>query len=204
MQYKIPQNIGIEDKIVGPFSLRQLIIVAAGGGISYVIFVLASGTYELNVLEYIVIALPFILSLAIALIKINNITFTKFILLALEFAIKPKRRLWDHRGISPLVAPNLKEEELLPKSREQPKKTLQKKINLKDLSRILDSAGFRDTEITHQDMDNAQDEDLITEAFFGHKRSESETQNMYWRTKASQKKRLDILSKIQANPTISK
>ena len=45
LQYKIPQDIGIEDKIVGPFSLRQLLIVAVGGGISYAIFAISSRLY---------------------------------------------------------------------------------------------------------------------------------------------------------------
>lgn len=203
LQYKIPQNIGIEDKIVGPFSLRQLIIVAAGCGISYVLFAITSKLYELNVLEYIIIAIPAIIAIAAALVKINNITLPKFVLLSLEFAIKPKRRMWDHRGISALVAPDLTNKQTAATT---PIKTEDKEdkknVNLRDLTKVLDSGGFDHIEdIEHKDIDKVQDDDLVTQAFFGHKKDKSETNNMYWRTKESQKKRLDILAKMPKTKT---
>lgn len=197
LQYKIPRDIGIADKIVGPFSLKQLIIVAVGGGLSYVIFTIASRLYELNILEYVIIAIPLMLSLAVALIKVNNVTFTKFVLLFLEFSIKPKRRMWDHRGIVSITDPNLTDKTKSDsRSGLKNTKTVQKKVNLKDLSRLLDSGGVKSENIVHHDMDGANDDDLVTQAFFGHKRGQSKTQNMYWRTKESQKKRLDLLAKM--------
>jgi len=38
MDFKVPQNIEIEDKIFGPFSLRQFFYVTGGIGISYVLW----------------------------------------------------------------------------------------------------------------------------------------------------------------------
>ena len=32
---KIPQNVNIEDRIIGPVTLRHLILLMLGGGISY-------------------------------------------------------------------------------------------------------------------------------------------------------------------------
>ncbi|MBN1258322.1 PrgI family protein [Candidatus Peregrinibacteria bacterium] len=196
LQYKIPQNVGIEDKIVGPLSLRQLIIIAVGGGISYVLFALLNKLYELNILEYIVIVIPALISVAAALIKINDITFTRFLLLALEFAIKPKKRIWDHRGIAPLVAPDIFD--LKPQESQASKEEKEKKpVNLDELSRILDSGGLKDVKAAgSEDMDKAGDEDLVTQAFFGKKKSE--TDNMYFRANKYEtaKKRLDILAKL--------
>ncbi|MBU1934743.1 PrgI family protein, partial [Patescibacteria group bacterium] len=204
MQYKIPQNIGVEDRIVGPFTLKQLIIVAVGGGISYVLFTITSKIYELNVLEYVIIAFPALIALAAALIKINNIPFTKFVLLTLEYAIKPKKRLWDHRGIAPLVAPDLTETKVKTEAVATDEKT-KESVNLDDLTKVLDSGGFDHVEdVKHKDIDTAEDEDLVTEAFFGHKAKESPTENMYWRTKESQKKRLDMLAKMPATKTKKK
>lgn len=206
LQYKIPQNVGIEDKIVGPFSLRQLIIVAVGAGISYVIFIISSRLYELNILEYILIALPAFFAIAIAMIKIHNVTFGKYLLLVLEFAIKPKKRLWDHRGIAALVTPDLTtdtEKAAQKKQAEARDQEINKKsVNLSDLSAMLDSGGFDNVQVAqHEDIDEATDEDLITEAYFGHKKKESPTGNMYWRTKEVQKKKLDILAKMPKPPT---
>ncbi len=196
LQYKIPQDVGVEDKIVGPLSLRQLIIVAVGVGISYVIYAISAKLYELNVLEYIVIALPALIALAAAFIRINNVSFTKFVLLFLEFAIKPKKRLWDHRGIAHLVAPDLKEKKTGTAAAVAEGKK-RKDVDLDELSRILDSGGFENVKVAkHEDIDKAKDEDLVAEAYFGHKKTESPTENMYWRTKESHKKRLEMLAKL--------
>ncbi len=195
LQYKIPQNVGIEDKIVGPLSLRQLIIIAVGGGASYVLFAILNKMYELNVLEYIVIAIPGIVSVAAALIRINDISFTRFVLLAMEFAIKPKKRIWDHRGIAPLVAPDLSD--VKPQKTQAVAEKGKKAVNLDELSRILDSSGQKDIKAAgSEDMDKAGDEDLITQAFFGNKKNE--TDNMYWRANKYEtaKKRLNILAKL--------
>lgn len=195
LQYKIPQNVGIEDKIVGPFSLRQLIILAIGCGISYTLFAITSRIYELNILEYILIALPALFSLAMAMLRIHNVSFGKYILLMLEFAIKPKKRMWDHRGISALVAPDLTDKKAA-KKKEVAEEEGKKNVNLRDLSATLDSGGFEHVEqIKHEDMDEVKDDDLITEAYFGHKKKESSTENMYWRTRDMQKKKLDLLAK---------
>ena len=35
MQFKIPQDVQRADKIVGPLTLRELIIVGIGGGFTY-------------------------------------------------------------------------------------------------------------------------------------------------------------------------
>lgn len=196
LQYKIPQNVGIEDKIVGPFSLRQLIILAVGGGISYVLFTITSRIYEMNIIEYILVALPALFALAIAMLKIHNVTFGKYILLMFEFAIKPKKRMWDHRGISALVDPDLTDTSLVAKKTTTNIKE-RKDINLRSLSATLDSGGFEHVEqIKHEDIDEVQDDDLITEAYFGHKQK-NKTDNMYWRTRDMQKKKLDLLAKIK-------
>ena len=37
-QYKIPQNIDVEDKILGPFTLKQFLYIMVGGILIYVFF----------------------------------------------------------------------------------------------------------------------------------------------------------------------
>ncbi len=217
LQYKIPQNVGIEDKIVGPFSLRQLIILAIGGGISYVLFAITSKMYELNILEYILIVIPALFALAIAMIRIHNVSFGKYILLMLEFAIKPKKRMWDHRGISAVVDPDLTNRSATDKKKEVTEGGEERKsVNLHNLSATLDSGGFEHVEqVKHDDIDEVTDDDLITEAYFGHKKSDSSTENMYWRTRDMQKKKLNLLANMKpatvpveatptATPTIEK
>jgi len=197
MQYKIPQNVGIEDRIVGPLTLRQLIILAVGFGISYVLFAIISKLYELNFLEYAVILLPGLLSGAFALIKINDVPLTKFLFIFLEFSIKPKRRVWNHRGIASLVAPDLTQETAQAAPDTGADEKAKKAANLTELTKMLDSGGFEHVKkVEHADMDSTKDDDLVTQAYFGNKREQSATQNMYWRTKDSQLKRLGILASL--------
>lgn len=199
LQYKIPQNVGIEDKIVGPFSLRQLLILGVGLGISYTLFALSNKFYQLNILEYIVICLPALIALAAALLKIRNVTFTKFILLSLEFAIRPKRRFWDHHGIAYLSDPDLTDKTSLRVVKNEADLADEKRryVNLEELSATLDSGGFKYVnDVAHDDLDNVDDDDLITQAYFGHRRKEGPVHNMYWRTRDVQKKKLNILAKL--------
>ncbi|HEC30496.1 MAG TPA: PrgI family protein [Candidatus Yonathbacteria bacterium] len=38
MQFKVPQYIDIEDKIFGPFTIKQFVYLAGGGGIIFVVW----------------------------------------------------------------------------------------------------------------------------------------------------------------------
>lgn len=197
MQYKIPQNVAIEDKIVGPLTLRQLIMLAIGFGISYTLFAILSKMYELNIIEYIIIALPGLVAVAFALVKINGIPLLKFFFLFLEFSIKPKKRIWDHRGIASLVSPDLTEmpKEGAPKEEAELDQKSKKAKNLKELTNVLDSGGFDHVEpVEHKDIDDIHDDNLVSQAYFGHK--ESDTGNMYWRTTDEHKKMLDFFATL--------
>lgn len=199
MQYKIPQNVGIEDKIVGPLTLRQLIILAVGFGTSYVLFAIISRIYELNILEYAIIILPGAISAAFALIRINDISLMKFFFLFLEFSIKPKKRVWDHRGITNIVSPDLsssgKNEAINLNKDESAVKKAKQAANLRELTKALDSSSFSHLEkVNHEDIDDAHDDDLVTQAYFGNKKNE--TNNIYWRTKTSHLEMLKTLAKL--------
>jgi hypothetical protein len=91
MQYKIPQNVQIEDKIVGPLTLKQLIYLGAGGGISYAIYVALASKYYIEVWIWFVLP-PVLITLAFTFIKINGIPFAKWILLMTEYFYNPRKR----------------------------------------------------------------------------------------------------------------
>jgi len=91
MQYKIPQNVQIEDKIVGPLTLRQLIYLAVGGGIAYVIYTILATKYYIEIWGIFVIPIV-LLTLAITFVKIKGIPFAKWILLIIEYYKNPRTR----------------------------------------------------------------------------------------------------------------
>ena len=91
MQYKIPQDVQIEDKIVGPLTLKQLITLGVGGGISYGIYVTLARNFFIET-WLIPTLIPTILTLLVTFVKINGIPFGKWAILMVEFMKKPKVR----------------------------------------------------------------------------------------------------------------
>ncbi|MBI2448264.1 PrgI family protein [Candidatus Microgenomates bacterium] len=91
--YKIPQNIDIEDKIFGPFTLKQFLYMVGGGAITYVLYLAIAST---NFLLFIILALPVVtLSFALIFVKINERPFLDFLLFFTAFTIEPKIKTWQ-------------------------------------------------------------------------------------------------------------
>jgi|GEM_PF-6811638 len=95
LQYKIPQDVERADKILGPLTLKQLIIVACGGGVSYGIFLIISESYYLGIFDYFLLGLPLLFALAFAFFRINDVSFLKWIMLLFEYGHNAQRRHWD-------------------------------------------------------------------------------------------------------------
>jgi len=101
MRFKVPQNVQREDQIIGPMTLRQLIILMITGGTSYVMYTQLNELYYLNQLQQMLIWVPLAIGAAFAFIKIQGIGLFSFILLALEQNIfLPKRRFWQTNASS--------------------------------------------------------------------------------------------------------
>lgn len=99
---KIPQNVYIEDRIVGPLTLRQVIISAVGCGFSYAMFSMISKAYGGMTLPLtIMVWIPGALSIIFAFVKFNDLTMFQMVLLTLERMSKAPVRVWaPRRGIS--------------------------------------------------------------------------------------------------------
>ena len=94
MQFKVPQKIDIEDKIVGPLTMVQFVYAVVGGGAGYLL--LNAFPSPVNW----VLAIPvLIFTFCVVFIKINGRPFGHFLRNALVYATSPKTRLW-HKGNS--------------------------------------------------------------------------------------------------------
>lgn len=101
LSYKIPQNVQVEDKIFGNIlTLKELLYLGVGGGISYVIYTYLARTYILGYMATGLICVPFLISLAFAFLKINDIPLLKFVLLFIEWSLKPHKRIWNKEVVS--------------------------------------------------------------------------------------------------------
>lgn len=89
MRYQVPQFIDVEDKIIGPFTVKQFVYLAGGAGMSFVVYKLLT-IYISAVLIGIIIPL----SLALAFYKINNKPFIDFLESAFMFYTKQNLYIW--------------------------------------------------------------------------------------------------------------
>lgn len=98
---KIPQNVYVEDHIVGPVTLKQLFIVGIGGGISYVTYAIVTKAGYTDIPVQVMCWAPAFISACFAFMKINDLSLFNMILLTIESMNKPNVRYWSsHAGIS--------------------------------------------------------------------------------------------------------
>ncbi len=100
MQFQVPQFIETEDKIVGPFSLKQFMFLGMTAGICFVLFFLLK-----TWLWFIFTILIGGGGLALALVKVNGRSLTTIFFSALKFYWKPQTFVWQPKN------PEVKKEE---------------------------------------------------------------------------------------------
>lgn len=93
MQFKVPQDVQREDHIVGPLTLRQLIICGIGFSIAYALFTVIGRDYEVitAIIPVIIIGL---ITITFAFIKPLDLDFEKYLLFRIESLILPAKRYW--------------------------------------------------------------------------------------------------------------
>lgn len=143
MQFKIPQNVQREDTIIGPLTLRQMLICGGGGGISYLIYIALGKNYYAEIWLPPIIIIGAI-TVAFAFLKIHDMNFYQYVLHGLEHLLKPRRRTWQQSSgdvfISEITPPTVKPK----KDKKALAKEEKSKTTLKDLdklTKILDSGG---------------------------------------------------------------
>lgn len=89
-QFVVPQFIDAEDKIFGPVTARQFIILMVGGLTCFALFKL------LSFVTFLIVGIPILcLSGIVAFVKINGQAFHYFFLNLLQTFKKPKLRVWQ-------------------------------------------------------------------------------------------------------------
>ncbi len=89
MQYAVPQFIEIEDKVVGPLSVKQFAYVLGGG----LFLVAMSSIVDTGLLIFLGVIVAAIV-VPLAFVKINGREMPKVVVSLFNFATKPQVRLW--------------------------------------------------------------------------------------------------------------
>lgn len=136
MKYQVPQFIDVEDKIFGPVTTRQFLILLVAGLTLFIVFKLADVT-----LFIFLTALIGGSALTIAFVKVNGQTFHFFVLNIFQTLRRPSLRIWNKN----LTKAELKESllaskvEVVEKSAEVPHLSYSR---LRDLSLIVNTGGY--------------------------------------------------------------
>ena len=89
MEYQVPQFIEVEDKIIGPLSLKQFIYLAGGGGLAVLAYL------YLPFILFIIVSAPILaLAGALAFYKINNKPLSEILEAAFSYYVGAKLFLW--------------------------------------------------------------------------------------------------------------
>lgn len=159
-RYKVPQNIDMQDRIVGPLTMAQFLYVLVGGMIVYASWF--SFDFEL----FLLVATPVtLLTLALAFLKVQDQPFPKFVASALLYLVHPKERVW-------LKEPGREHVTIVAKTPSKPEQasgahTLLSADDLTTLTGVLDSGGrgqAGETEPTpdHQPLATDHQESMVT------------------------------------------
>jgi hypothetical protein len=136
MNYQVPQFIEVEDKIVGPLTIKQFIYIAGGLGMSFAVY----RFFPIAFLGWVIMAIIIGFSLALAFYKINNKPFINVVESAFKYIIGKKLYLWRKTENQKRTASSKKKATSADEDRELAKMVVPKlsESKLKDLAWSLD------------------------------------------------------------------
>lgn len=97
MQFIVPQFIDVEDKILGPISVRQFVTLLGGAGVIYINYELVWHLNNNFWFFAIFSVIIFGLTMVFAFLKVNGQLFHQFLLNLLISLRDPKMRVWNKR-----------------------------------------------------------------------------------------------------------
>ncbi len=140
MQFVVPQFIDVEDKIIGPISTRQFIIMLVGGLLSFIEYKLTD--FSLFLIECLI---TIGLTLVLAFIKINGQPFHYFLLNLIQTLKRPKLKVWNKnlsdKELKFLYKLELESVEKTKYKVLEPTKRPVSRSHLSELSLIIDTGG---------------------------------------------------------------
>jgi hypothetical protein len=135
MQYTVPQFIDQEDKIVGPITVRQFLIMIVAAIIMAIAYAVLRFWYF--VISALVISL---ITIVVAFVKVNGRPFHFFIVNIIQRMKRPPVRVWDKKLTNSELRHYLKQKEE-EKPEERARRPRLTTSHLSQLSLIVDSGG---------------------------------------------------------------
>ena len=132
-KFVVPQFINVENKVIGPITVRQFLIFVGAAVIMGILYAILLFTYFI-IFGAIVLAIAAVFAFA----KVNGAQFHFFFLSIIQTIKKPKTRVWNNRALAVELktVANIKVDD-----KKTPKKQLYRRSRLADLSLVVDTKG---------------------------------------------------------------
>ena len=129
MQFQVPQFIDIEDKVIGPFTIKQFLYLAGAGVIVFILYRM------LSTFITIILAIPIvIIALALGFYRPNNQPFVGLLKNFFRFLKKPDFYVWKKQSEKPkTIEPEKENIQLIKKEPAKAKINLEAKENLQEI-----------------------------------------------------------------------
>lgn len=135
-QFKVPQNLDMEDRLIGKLTFLQFGYLAFGGLLAYVIVLKIPGTFGY------ILAVPIgLITFAYTFVKVQDQPFSHFVTSLVAYISLPRSRMWQHDSSN--VDPHLIQPDKAPKKVE--KKEVKKVFTpdqIHHLAETIDSHGY--------------------------------------------------------------
>ena len=135
-QFVVPQFIDVEDKILGPITIRQFLIMLVGSLVCFLAFRYAD--YTLFIFTLIIVGGG---ALVAAFVKINGQTFHYFLLNIIGTLRKPGLRLWRKYATDEELKYSLSQQGIHEEVEVQVHKVV-KRARIRDLSLLVNTGGY--------------------------------------------------------------
>jgi len=134
-QFVVPQFIDSEDKILGPVTARQFVILMVVGFLDFLLFKL------LPFVQFLLVGIPLVVLAGIlAFVKINGQPFHFFLLNLIQTFRKPSLRVWD-KSLTTAEIKAYQAQVTPPPTPPTPRKAPMTSSRLQELSLVVNTGG---------------------------------------------------------------
>lgn len=202
-QYKVPQDVEADDKLIGPFSFRQfvyLIIALLAGAMAW-------GLYQLFPL-LVVIPVPIIVFFgALALPLRKDQPMEVYLAAMVSYYLKPHKRLWDPDGVESLIEITVPKTIEARRTKDLSQSDAQQRFGY--LAEIVDSQGWAVRGQTSGTV-QAPNSSMNTDSYYAAQQAEDILDNNYGVAqsldymigKSDERRREQMLENMRAVPTV--
>lgn len=135
MQYKVPQNIDIEDQVIGPLTLRQFLYLLVGTAVLVTLKFALADAFSFLFPPLLIIIGGFVL--ALAFYRPGERSFEVYLASIFTTLSRPKKRIWKKE-------PYIFTEEKKEKTVEKPAEKVVTSEDLEKLAFLVDSGGYEE------------------------------------------------------------